>query len=643
MHHLYHNSFDSLYRSPFGAVATGESITLRLTIEHATNVEAVYAALYYDKEQREERLPLVLESVEHDKTIYVLTFLAPAEPQLLWYSFAVLHDGLTTYYGKGVHGYGGVGVSYVHPAPKYQITVYERGSMTPAWFKETVMYQIFVDRFYNGDPDRVVRHAKKNSLLHAHWDNTPVYIKNERGDVIRWDFFGGNLEGVRQKLSYLYDLGIRVLYLNPIFEASSNHKYDVGDYHRIDAMFGDNELFARLCAEAKEYGIAIILDGVFSHTGNDSLYFNQYDHYASVGAYQSTDSPYYDWYRFTAHPDAYDCWWGVKALPNVNELVPSYLDFVIHAPNSVVNHWHQHGIKGWRLDVADELPPSFLQQFKARLRALDPDAILIGEVWEDASNKVSYDIRREYLLGRELDSVMNYPFRAIVLDFLLGKTDARTTHVALMTLYENYPTHHFYSMMNVLGSHDVPRLLTALADHLPSSWGEEKRAVMARARAKAAIVWQMTFPGVPSVYYGDEAGVTGGTDPYNRATYPWGKEDEELLEWTKRWIHLRHTYDALRTGEWESGYVADDVYYYVRTIRGGVDRFGTPQQDNAILVILNRSLTDTLSIRLPLHQWFTVQIVDAMNGQAIEVLQRVEGQEIELLPLCSRVFVQRVL
>ena len=317
----------------------------------------------------------------------------------------------------------------------YQITVYnhELVSSYQKWFREGIIYQIFVDRFYNGNKAGIVHHPKRNSFIYSHWDDTPMYIRNQAGQVIRWDFFGGNLLGVKKKLRYLKELGISIVYLNPIFESPSNHKYDTADYLNVDPMFGDNQLFADLCDAARELGISIILDGVFSHTGSDSIYFNKDGKYPSIGAYQSKDSPYYSWYRFKHFPNDYETWWGIETLPNVNELEPSYLQFMIEGENSVVKHWHHLGTKGWRLDVADELPDPFIQALRRQLQELDPASIVIGEVWEDASNKISYEKRRGYLLGNELDSVTNYPFRNILIEFIQEKKTAEETHLALMT------------------------------------------------------------------------------------------------------------------------------------------------------------------------------------------------------------------
>ncbi|HBS60173.1 MAG TPA: hypothetical protein DEA44_13005, partial [Firmicutes bacterium] len=298
------------------------------------------------------------------------------------------------------------------------------------------------------------------------------------GKIFAYDFFGGNLRGVLAKLPYLKQLGVGAIYLNPVFESPSNHKYDTGDYKKIDPLFGDYPLFSQLCSRARELGMAIILDGVFSHTGSDSRYFNKEGRYPELGAYQSTASPYFPWYRFHNHPDQYECWWGIDTLPNVNELEPSYLDFIADNEDSVLKYWLRAGIKGWRLDVADELPGRFIKHLHTVLKAQDPAAVLIGEVWEDASRKVSYGTERAYLLGDELDSVTNYPFRSMLLDFILGVDDAAQTQHRLTSLAENYPREHFYAALNMLGSHDVPRILSLLGEAPP----QESLSIIDQAR-----------------------------------------------------------------------------------------------------------------------------------------------------------------
>lgn len=352
-----------------------------------------------------------------------------------------------------------------------------------------------------------------------------MYIKDKNGDVIRWDFHGGNLKGIIDKLPYLSKIGVSIIYLSPIFESSSNHKYNTGDYKKIDPMFGDEEILKELIEKANKKGINIILDGVFSHTGADSKYFNKFGNYDEVGAYQSKDSKYSSWYTFNDFPDDYKCWWGVKDLPNVNELNKSYMDYIIYDEDSVINKWTDMGIKGWRLDVADELPTEFIKEIRKELKKNDAESVLVGEVWEDASNKITYNERRNYLVGNQLDSVMGYPFRDNIVSFLKGNITSKELNNKFMTIKENYPKESFKANLNLISSHDVARIKTEL--HYDE------------AMVKLAVATQMTFEGVPYIYYGDEAGLCGGTDPDNRKTYPWKNEDEDMIEFYKEAINTR--------------------------------------------------------------------------------------------------------
>ena len=610
---IIHDSHSAVYRSPFGAVPCGSKIRLALELRSTETPQEVTLRLW-KQDHREEKITMQLQETQTDKKIYHAEITVSSQQGILWYFFIIVQGGKIYYYGNNLRNLGGLGQIYDHEPPSYQVTVYQEHATTPDWYKRSVMYQIFVDRFCNGHDEGKILNLKKHCKVYGKWGDIPQYPKDPlTGKTVCFDVFGGNLLGVMKKLPYLKELGISVLYLNPIFEAASNHKYDTGDYKKIDPMFGDNELFRELCQRAKEMGIAIILDGVFSHTGSDSVYFNREGNYPSLGAYQSKDSPYYSWYRFSNYPQEYECWWGIDTLPNVNEMDPSYQKFIITGEESVIKYWMKQGAKGWRLDVVDELPDEFVKKIRSVMKQVDPESVLIGEVWEDASNKVSYGQIREYLLGEELDSVMNYPFRRIWLDFLVGGIDALETHLRLMSLYENYPRHHFYSTMNLIGSHDEVRALTILAGAPPeeSLTNEEKvgfqlsqeQKKLGIARLKLLTLIQMTFPGVPCIYYGDEAGLYGYRDPLNRATYPWGREDRDLLQWYKKVIALRNRYPVLQTGQWLPVYNQDKVYAFIRQIEQGKDIFDRAFDDQRVIVVINSDNENTeLSINLG-KQW----------------------------------------
>lgn len=622
-HWIFHDSHHAFFRSPFGAVPCHKKITLSIEINSHDPLDEVLLRLWkYGRE--EEKIPMQPVETNGEEKIYRTEIIAPARQGLLWYYFIIVRKGRTFYYGNNTRNLGGVGQIYDYEPPSYQVTVYKEENATPHWLKDAVMYQIFVDRFCNGHEEGKILNPKTHCVIYPRWDAIPQYGKDPlTGKTVCFDIFGGNLLGVLKKLPYLKELGISVIYLNPIFEASSNHKYDTGDYKRIDPMFGSNQLFKELCAKAREMGISIILDGVFSHTGSDSVYFNREGNYPSLGAYQSKDSPYYSWYRFIEHPHKYDCWWGIDTLPNVNELDPSYQEFIITGESSVIKYWMKMGAKGWRLDVVDELPDEFVKKIRTAMKQEDPESVLIGEVWEDASNKVSYSAMREYLLGDELDSVMNYPFRSIWLDFMIGKKNAHETHWRIMSLYENYPLQHFYSTMNLIGSHDVVRALTVLSG-APSeealSKEEQARITLSQeqkrlgiARLKLLSLVQMTFPGVPCIYYGDEAGMHGYKDPLNRATYPWGKENQDLLNWYKKVIGCRNRLAVLRTGDWLPVYIQGQVYGYLRMIRQGKDVFNRPKTDGVAVVLINAHADREVHLSIDLSRWYSGRLFDLLQ------------------------------
>ncbi len=649
---ILHDSHNVDFRSPFGAASCHTEITLRLLIVApqcpATGlVDAVQLRLWQEG-LGETIIDMRLWKETQDRHLYEGVFTTASVPGVLWYYFIVRQGGQIFYYGNNAAEIGGVGQICSSPPPSYQISTYLPGTVTPGWFKQAIVYQIFVDRFYNGLPSGEFLNPRPGSLLHAHWQDTPVYTRDmDTGAILAYDFFGGNLAGVMAKLPYLAELGVTAIYFNPVFAAPSNHKYDTADYKTIDPMFGDNAQFSQLCARAKSLGIAVILDGVFSHTGSDSLYFNKEGTYGTIGAYQSPQSPYYSWYKFSDYPEEYESWWGVDNLPNVNEEDASYQHYIIEADDSVLKQWLKAGVKGWRLDVADELPETFLKKFYKTLKQTDRDAVLIGEVWEDASRKVAYGELRQYFNGTELDGVMNYPFRRRVLDFMLGWKDAQTMQQELFSLYENYPLENFYANMNIIGSHDVPRILTLLAEAPPEDSQSKLSAFKHKlspsqrelgiARLKLVVLWHMTFPGVPCIYYGDEAGLEGYSDPLNRRTYPWGQEQQDLLSWYKLLVGIRRQYPVLQTGEWLPLLAEGDVYGYVRRIKDGQDVFGELAADNVAVVVFNRSRRQSANIVLGLKAWFPDQayVVDILTGEKIVVPQQDELAMV-LEPLSGR-------
>ncbi|EHQ89328.1 bifunctional glycogen debranching protein GlgX/4-alpha-glucanotransferase [Desulfosporosinus youngiae] len=626
----YHNSHDVFYRNPFGAVNCGQRIIFRLSTVSSEPIEACLLRLWETDHETTSLMQKTVGKRSYDSASkkmpgeesgqdesYEVEYQVPGIPGLIWYYFIIKAGSQTYYYGNNSHRLGGEGCLWEQEPPAYQITVH-KPTAVPEWYKRGVIYQVFVDRFFNPLHNRFSCCPKKNALLHANWSDQPVYIKDEQGRVTDWDFFGGTLQGIMEKLPYFQELGISILYFNPIFEAASNHKYDTANYLKIDPMYGDDLVFADLISTAKQYGISIILDGVFSHTGSDSIYFNKYGSYPGAGAYQSADSPYYTWYKFKGNREEYESWWGVDDLPEVNEMDSSYRQFIYGPENSVIQKWQSLGVAGWRLDVADELPDEFIQELRQRIKSLNPDAVLIGEVWEDASNKISYDKPRRYLLGDELDGTMNYPFRDSFLRFILGRSDAGDLHNEVMSLFENYPRENFYAAMNLMGSHDTIRILTLLGEAPPEqslTKSQQRTFRLSAAARKLAVqrlkllsLVQMIFPGVPSIYYGDEAGVEGYADPYNRGTYPWGREDKEILAWYRRLVRMHAEFEVLQTGDFSSLSLEADVY--------GFRRVG---DDEEICVLINRhgeeAKTVDLKERLKLES--SSFVIDLINGEKL--------------------------
>ena len=554
-------------KKPYGAVPCGTAVsyTVRPLCSEGWSRCVLVAQREFSGLETETELSHT--GMDGDRDRFSGTFPAPAEPELVWYWFHLFRsDGSSLIFDKsGWHTDGSV--------QSWQLTVYEE-TPTPAWFGQGITYQIFPDRFCRtGLPDPAGMVGGR--WVHENWSDTPEWRPDSQGEVRNRDFFGGSLQGIISKLDDLAAFGVTTLYLNPIFESASNHRYNTADYLAIDPMLGTEEDFRQLCRAAKSRGIRVILDGVFNHTGSQSRYFNADGFYPEPGATQSQTSPYFSWFSFHPWPTDYDAWWGIKTLPAVQENDSGYRDFIILGRDSVVRHWLRAGASGWRLDVADELPDDFIAGIRAAMDKTAPDSLLLGEVWEDATTKVAYSQRRRYLLGQELHSVMNYPFRNALIAYLLGG-DADAFRETLETIRENYPPNAFYSLMNFLGTHDTPRILTVLgASHVPGSKAaravcclspEERQLGLARLHLAALVLF--TFPGSPTVYYGDEAGMEGWEDPFNRAGYPWDQEATELKAWFTQLAQLRRDHPALRSGQLHWRWTAGPILAFARELNG---------------------------------------------------------------------------
>lgn len=544
---IYYNPLDPACKSVLGGVRQNESFTIRI---FGKSDEPCIFVLQRDGCEAQS---LHMQNISGGWELQ-LSF---AEPGLYFYWFRL--GGRRAALGEDRNA------EFSDSASAYQILVYRECFATPAWFKGGIMYQIFPDRFFKSGETL----AEKGKWLHRDWHETPEFRPNEKGKILNNDFFGGNFRGILKKLDYLQSLHVTVIYLNPIFRAFSNHRYDTGDYMQLDPMLGSEEDFAALVSECGKRGIRLILDGVFNHTGDDSRYFNKYGTYDEIGAYQSKDSKYYSWYNFRHFPDKYDSWWGIDVLPAVNENCPSYIDFIT-GENGVLRRWMKYPLGGFRLDVADELPDEFVAKIRSAVKSANGDAVVIGEVWEDASNKIAYSTRRKYFQGEELDSVMNYPLKDAIINFVVsGNTSLLRRTVGM--LLDHYPKCVLDSLMNILGTHDTVRVLTALGG--VCAYNKEEMAVLklsaeqravATERLKIAAILLYTFFGVPCIYYGDEIGMEGYSDPFCRKPFAWDLIDEDILS-HYRWLgELRSRYTAFRDGDYRELYHDDNCIVFER-------------------------------------------------------------------------------
>ena len=543
-------NFDSRSKDckrPFGAVKEGSKLDFNTYARDGVFINSVVIAVTDDATGQVTRYPLEYKGKKDETTsVFGCRIFAP-KAGLYWYRFEIFSE-------EGIS-------HFVNPRTKsdFQLTVYANDYETPQRFKGGVIYHIFADRFCKGnDPGA----DTSTHSVYKQW-NEPLTLRDEDGVYRANDFYGGNFQGIIDKLPYLKQLGVTIIYLSPIFRSSSNHRYDTGDYLTIDPLLGTEEKFKELIDKAKRKGIYVMLDGVFNHTGADSIYFNKFGNYDSLGAYQSRQSPYYRWYDFINYPDEYRCWWGVTVCPTVNKRAEGYRK-LIFGKDGVIDKWSRMGVGAWRLDVVDELPEEFVEQIRVAVKSVSEKKMIIGEVWEDASNKISYSKRRHYLLGKELDGVMNYPFKDAIINLSRGGRP-RAFVEAIKTILENYPKKSLDCTMTLVGSHDTVRVLNRLSDYNVNGLDKFGRAKVvlegeifdtAKARLKVASALQFFLPGIPSIYYGDECGMQGYEDPLCRRPMNWNSQDGELLDHYKKLGALRKKYRSQITGStnlYESG------------------------------------------------------------------------------------------
>ncbi len=506
---------------------------------------------------------------------------------LYFYSFAYDAGYGRRYLVKGPDGAAGISGER---GEGWQLTVYREDYRVPDCYAGGIYYQIFPDRFCNSGREK--HGVPGDRCLRGDWGGAPEYRQTGGTRSLGNDYFGGDLAGITEKMDYIASLGVTAIYLNPIFEAHSNHRYNTADYTKIDPLLGTEGDFRELCRAAHRGGIRVILDGVFSHTGDDSVYFNKYGRYPAPGAYSDRNSPYYPWYKFTDWPDGVKCWWGVPSLPEVAEEDPGFTAFIT-GEGGVIDKWLDAGADGFRLDVADELPDGFLDAVRRAVKRHGEDKLLIGEVWEDASNKVSYGARRRFLRGGQLDSVTNYPFREAVLEFVRGGR-AEDFVRAVLEICEHYPAGALKLLMNPVGTHDTPRSLTALAGENLETREEQAAARLSPAERETglrlqriAALLQYTLPGLPVLYYGDEAGLEGYGDPFCRGCYPWGSGDTALVEFYRALGAARRGCGAFREGE-----------FVPLTAEGGALLYERRSPGSAALVAVNRG-AEPYTFRLP--------------------------------------------
>lgn len=470
----------------------------------------------------------------------------------------VLHNNNDSVHWTRERGSGGAAVvalaERTRTIRRFRQTVYDPAFNVPDWASDAVYYQIFPDRFRNGDPSNDPqpgrdRHHAGTVERHTNWLDKPWRPGSGDGSdgAYNNDFFGGDLAGITDKLDELKGLGVNTLYLTPIFRAASNHKYDTADYRHVDPAFGRDEDFTRLTREAAQRGLRVIPDTSFNHTGSDSIYFDRFGNFPGTGAFEggrpNPASPFASWFRFDtaqADPDKQYRHWSSPDLPEVDKSAPAFRAFAFGDADSISKLWLDRGAAGWRMDVAPWVPDDFWRDWRRAVKAHRPDALTIAETWFDAS---------KYFLGDMFDSTMNYVFRNAVLDYAAGGR-AQDLVANLEHLREAYPPQALHALMNLIGSHDVARPLHVLGWH--DEPADAPAALLAKQRYRLAVFVQMTQPGAPMVYYGDEVGLTGGEDPHNRGTYPWpdlgGRPDLALRAEVQRLIALRHAHPVLRRG-----------------------------------------------------------------------------------------------
>lgn len=562
---ILYDSKSLVYKKPFGTLVEGEKCEISIDIPKHCKTKEVFVEFFVEQEKAFEFALSDKTEIDENYERYSGSF-SLTVPDLYFYRFFIkTQESDFPLYKEGFCD------TNIWKGDFWQLTCTPKDYSVPREFFGSVMYQIFPDRFYKKG-ELNLEGKMQPYYLHSSEKDIPDFRPNENGEVLNCDFFGGNLGGIKSKLPYLKRLGVSVIYLNPIFKAYSNHRYDTADYKKIDEMLGTEKDFKSLCQKAHRLGIRVILDGVFSHTGSRSVYFDAEGEFGN-GAVSCSSSPYRQWFNFQSYPNEYTCWWGIKTLPCVNEMNECFQNYVYGDEDSVIAHWLKLGADGFRLDVADELPDEFIAGLRKKLKEINPKALLIGEVWEDASNKVSYEKRRRYFSGGELDSVMNYPFRNAILDFVLGNDNGENLRKTVLTICENYPKDVLNVLMNFLSTHDTQRALTVLCGQkLPETKEQraylrlsESQRALAEKRLVAAAFLQFILPGMPCIYYGDEIGTEGFEDPFCRSFFDWEKQKtSHLRAFFEDVSKIRNKSDALKTGKTCIEFIREGIVKIIR-------------------------------------------------------------------------------
>lgn len=656
---LYFNSRDEKYKKPFGPVTAGTEVTF--TLEAKTNdLDTAKLVMTTQKITGNQ------DNIENlDKVFYpmVKTGTSPDGAREFWTATVNFDDiNIYTYYFEAINGkdvviYGNnsipisaskiVGVGGVGEAlrlategiseeeiPRYRQTVYDASFTTPDWSKDIIYYYIFPERFKNGNhandpkPGKKKFYGNRDITFHKNWLDKPWTPQDK---VSNWDFgndfYGGDIAGMLQKLDYLKELGINTIYSTPVFTSPSNHKYDTSDYMKIDEGFGTNEEYRQFVAEAKKKGIRVIMDASLNHAGADSIYMDRYGKYPGLGAFKNEkirkESPYYSWYTFdetATDPNQKYPQWAVPSLAEFNKKSESYRKFAYKDKNSVTQYWMNMGISGWRMDVVPWVPDDFWREWRKTVKAKDPDILTVAEVWWDSS---------KYYLGDMFDSGMNYVFRQAVLDYVDGKKAQDTVNIFEM-MRENYPPQAFGATMNLISSHDAPRAVFHFGYKDDSTPKDEVKT--AKDKLLLATFIQMTYPGAPAIYYGDEVGVTGGEDPGCRATYPWKEEgghpDENLLNEFKKLTKLRNDNAVLRRGSMQPVDVDDNIIVMAR------------EYDGTIALVVTNNLAKTKTVKINVAALKLPRIMtDALSGEKATIVNGV--LEIEIPGYYGRVLLSK--